>query len=57
MRQVESTDFPRRLIHGDVCTEDCKVAVGAFVLAIVGERHFRSVAALKFLSAAFVQND
>jgi len=30
----ESTDLSQRLIHGEVCTEVCKVAVGAFVLAI-----------------------
>jgi len=30
MRQVESTDLSQRLIHGDVRTEFCKVAVGAF---------------------------
>mgnify|MGYP001436295435 CR=1 FL=1 len=35
MRQVESTAFSQRLIHGEVCTEVCKVAVGAFVLAPV----------------------
>ena len=36
MCQVESTDLsPQRQIHGDVRTEVCKVAVGAFVLANV----------------------
>ena len=35
MRQVEITDLSQRLIHGDVRTEVCKVAVGAFVLAPV----------------------
>ena len=34
-KSVESTNLSQRLIHGEVCTEDCKMAVGAFVLAIV----------------------
>jgi len=37
MRQVESTGISQRLIHGDVCIEVCKVAVGAFVRANVSE--------------------
>ncbi|MEQ9229081.1 MAG: hypothetical protein RIF46_00245, partial [Cyclobacteriaceae bacterium] len=31
MSQVESTDLSQRLIHGEVRTDTCKVAVGAFV--------------------------
>lgn len=37
MRQVESTANSQRQIHGEVCTEVCKVAVGVFVLALVGD--------------------
>jgi hypothetical protein len=35
MLPVESTDLSQRLIHGDVRTEICKLAVGAFLLALV----------------------
>ncbi len=38
MRPVESTELYQRLIHGEVRTEACKMAVGAFVLALVGDR-------------------
>lgn len=38
MRQVECTKLSQRLIHGEVRTEVCKVAVGAFVLALVISR-------------------
>ena len=38
LKAVESTDLSQRQIHGEVCTEVCKVAVGAFVLALVGMR-------------------
>ncbi len=35
MLLVESTALSQRLIHGEVRTEVCKLAVGAFVLALV----------------------
>jgi hypothetical protein len=35
LHSVESTAYSQWLIHGDVRTEVCKMAVGAFVLAIV----------------------
>jgi hypothetical protein len=35
LKSVKSTDLSQRLIHGDVRTEVCKFAVGAFVLALV----------------------
>jgi len=40
LKSIESTDLSQRQIHGEVRTEVCKVAVGAFVLAIVGVSSF-----------------
>jgi hypothetical protein len=34
-KRVESTALSQWLIHGEICTEVCKVAVDAFVLALV----------------------
>jgi hypothetical protein len=43
MRQVESTTFYQRRIHGEIRTEVCKIAVGAFVLAFVVGSSFEFV--------------
>ncbi len=40
LNSEESTTLSQWLIHGDVCNEACKVAVGAFVLALVTTRLF-----------------
>ena len=55
MHQVESTDLSQRLIHGEFRTEACKVAVGAFVLALVVGR-INSLRLRKVVRSVAAQN-